>query len=158
MQTIFWSGGIKGCRMLVKGILLGSFLVICLAGGSFAQNQNLKAQRAQEAYKQAVKMMKQGKSREAIPLLEGALRELPDNNHLKADYVSAMVWSGYYRRAIKYYESHSANLRKIKYLSRNIAKAYFELKDYKKALAFYEKAFAANRSDQEAFKGIIYTS
>jgi len=158
MQTNSWSWRIKACRILASVILLGSILVISLSDCSYAQNRNSMIQKAQEDYSRAVSLMKQGKSREALPLLESALRELPDNDFLKADYTTALVWSGSYAQAIKYYESHKARLEKIKYLPRNLAKAYFELKDYKKALAFYEKAFSYNNADEEAFKGIIYTS
>lgn len=158
MQTSSWSWRIKACLILAWVIVLGSSLVIFLSDHSFAQDRNAKVRKAQEDYSRAVIMMKQGKSREALPLLESALRELPDNDHLKADYTTALVWSGSYAQAIKYYESHKARLEKIKYLPRNLAKAYFELKDYKKALAFYEKAFSFNNADEEAFKGIIYTS
>jgi biofilm PGA synthesis protein PgaA len=158
MQTRSWLWGMKACRVLIRVVLLGSFLFFGFSDYSWAQDRNPALRKAQADYIRAVSLMKQGKSREALPLLQSALREMPENSHLQADYITALVWSGSYAQAVKYYESHRAGLEKVKYLPRNVAKAYFELKDYKKALALYEKGFAYNHSDEEAFKGIIYTS
>ncbi len=111
-----------------------------------------------EEYRQALTLIRAGKNQEALPLMEQALRQLPDNMNLKADYLCCLVWAGLYRRAVDYYNRYEKDLQNIKYLPRNIAKAFYEERDFRQAQKLYALAWSYDKKDTEAFKGLIYAS
>jgi biofilm PGA synthesis protein PgaA len=115
------------------------------------------AAQAKADYQEALKLVQAGRNDEAIPLLERALTALPDDRHLQADYALCLVWTGAYQKAVEFYGAREKDLRQIRYIPRHIAKAYYELREYAKALELYRLGLSYDRSDDEAFKGIVYT-
>jgi len=115
------------------------------------------AARGQELYSQGLELIRAGKNREAVPLLEQALPLLPGNRHVMADYTANLVWTGDYQRAIAYYTAHLDALHDIPYLQKHIAKAFYEQRDFLRAREHYERAWQADPRDAEAFKGLIYS-
>ena len=111
----------------------------------------------QEKYEQGLSLLRAGQAREAIPLLEEALKFIQDNPYLKADYLLALVFAGDYDRAIRYYRQHATELAAVRYVPRNIAKAFYETRDFAQARIFYEKAFALDPADGEAYKGLVFS-
>lgn len=108
-------------------------------------------------YNSAVGFIRQGKYREAIPFLEKAFKKYPENDFIKADYLLCLVWSGLYKKAVDFYLMHEERLKPIKYIHRNIAKAFYEQGNYVKAKELYEHAILNDPSDGEALKGLIYS-
>lgn len=135
-------------------LLITAMLVFLTLNEGFPQDQTALAGRQHD---QARELIKKGRVSEAIPLLEKALKETPENKKLMADYVSTLVWNGDYSKAVQYYSARERDLREITYLPRNIAKAFYELRDFRKARALYERAYQYDKHDAEAFKGLIYT-
>ncbi|HOW99470.1 MAG TPA: tetratricopeptide repeat protein, partial [Deltaproteobacteria bacterium] len=115
------------------------------------------AVQAREDYREALQRIQAGRNDEAIPLLERALKALPDDRHLQADYSLCLVWTGSYQKAVEFYGTREKDLRQIRYLPRHMAKAYYELKEYPKALELYRLGLFYDRADEEAFKGAVYT-
>ena len=115
------------------------------------------AAQAKADYQEALKLIQAGRNDEAIPLLERALKELPDDRHLQADYALCLVWTGAYQKAVEFYGAREKDLRQIRYIPRHIAKAYYELREYAKALELYRLGLSYDPKDDEAFKGIVYT-
>jgi biofilm PGA synthesis protein PgaA len=111
---------------------------------------------AEERYRRALDLLKQDRIAEALPLLEAAWRTYPDNTHMLADYLSALVWLGLYDKAINIYALHKRDLKGVNYLYRNIAKAFYETRDYRQAQTLYAHAFSFDLSDAEALKGIVF--
>jgi biofilm PGA synthesis protein PgaA len=111
----------------------------------------------QHLYDQGLSLLRAGKSREAMPLLERAAILLPGNRRVMADYVLALVWAGEYRRAVNYYRSREPDLREIGYLHKNIAKAFYELRDFARAQEFYAKGWQVDPGDEEALKGLVFS-
>jgi len=108
-------------------------------------------------YDQALQHIRAGQNQEALPLLRRALAVLQDNVHLKADYLVCLVWTGAYRQAVDYYRRHETELQQVRYVSRNIAKAFYEERKFAQARTLYARALTYDPSDAEAFKGLIYS-
>ena len=115
------------------------------------------AVQAREDYREALERIREGRNGEALPLLEKALQALPGDRHLQADYALCLVWTGVYQKAVEFYAPRGTELRQIRYLPRHMAKAYYELREYPKALELYRLGLSYDRADEEAFKGVVYT-
>ncbi len=115
------------------------------------------AAQAKADYQEALKLIQAGRNDDAIPLLERALKALPDDRHLQADYALCLVWTGAYQKAVEFFGARDKDLRQIRYLPRHMGRAYYELREYPRALEMYRLGLSYDRSDDEAFKGIVYT-
>ncbi|HPC74779.1 MAG TPA: tetratricopeptide repeat protein, partial [Syntrophales bacterium] len=115
------------------------------------------AVQAREDYREALQRIRDGRNDEALPLLERALKALPDDRHLQADYALCLVWTGAYQKAVEFYAPREKDLREIRYLPRHMARAYYELREYPKALELYRLGLSYDPKDEEAFKGAVYT-
>jgi len=115
------------------------------------------ADQAKADYQEALKLIQAGRNDEAIPLLERALKALPDDRHLQGDYALCLVWTGAYQKAVVFFGAREKDLRQIRYLPRHMGKAYYELREYPKALEMYRLGLSYDPKDDEAFKGIVYT-
>ena len=135
-------------------VALGSTAAITMAS---AQEKGHQAIEGQKIYDQGLALLRAGKNREALPLLFQATLLFPDNRRVMADYVTALVWAGEYQRAAAYYRGREQDLRDVGYLHRNIAKAFYEVRDFERARELYAQAWEADPRDQEAFKGLIYS-
>jgi len=115
------------------------------------------AVQAREDYREALRKIQAGRNDEALPLLERALKVLPDDRHLQADYALCLVWTGAYRKATDFFAPRKTELRQIRYLPRHMARAYYELREYPKALELYRLGLSYDPGDEEAFKGVVFT-
>lgn len=113
---------------------------------------------AREDYEEALRLIHAGKNEEALPLLERALGAMPEDRRLQADYALCLAWAGAYQRAVEFYGPREADLRQLPYVPRNMAKAYYELRDYPKALELYRLGWSYDPKDGEAFKGVVFAS
>jgi biofilm PGA synthesis protein PgaA len=137
-----------------RGLLL--FLLFWVASGVVwaAAPENPPGR---QVYSQGLKLLKAGKTRQALPLLQRAATLLPEDRYVLADYVTALVWAGEYRQAVTYYRGHKLALRDVGYLHKNIAQAFYELRDFAQARELYARGWEADPRDAEAFKGLIYS-
>lgn len=108
-------------------------------------------------YQEALKRIKTGRNDEALPLLERALNSLPDDRHLLADYVLCLSWTGSQQKAVELYQLHEKELRAIPYLPRHVARAYYDLWEYRQALELYRLGWFYDPKDEEALKGIVFS-
>jgi tetratricopeptide (TPR) repeat protein len=108
-------------------------------------------------YEEALRLIKSGRNSEALPLLEQSLKKTPDNLHLQADYLLCLVWTGAYAQAVEFSRDKETDLIKLSYVPRNMAKAYYELRDYPKALELYRLGWSIDRKDEESFKGVVFS-
>ncbi len=115
------------------------------------------AAQAREDYQEALKRIQAGRNDEALVLLERALKVLPDDRHLQADYALCLVWTESYQKAVDFYGAREKDLRQIRYIPRHMGKAYYELREYPKALELYRLGLSYDPTDDEAFKGIVFT-
>jgi biofilm PGA synthesis protein PgaA len=83
---------------------------------------------------------------------------MPEDLKLRADYILCLVWTDNHRKAADEYLAHEKELQKIPYLSRHVAKAFYELRDFSRARELYRTAWSRDRKDEEAFKGFVYSS
>ncbi|MGQ9695621.1 MAG: tetratricopeptide repeat protein [Thermodesulfobacteriota bacterium] len=109
------------------------------------------------SYQKAITFIKAGQYRQALPFLEKALQETPEDLFLKGDYLLCLIWTEAYEKAVQFYIPNEKELLKLKYIPKHIARAFMELKEYAKARALYEKAWEFDRTDQEALKGLIFS-
>ena len=65
-------------------------------------------------------------------------------------YSAALVWLGQYNKAIGRQDGG------VNDLGPNMAKAFYETKDFRQAQTLYGQAFAFDQSDAEALKGLIF--
>lgn len=115
------------------------------------------AVQAKADYQEALKRIQAGRNDEAIPLLERALKALPDDRHLLADYILCLSWTGAQRKAVDLYERYEKDLRAIPYVPRHVARAYYDLWEYPKALDLYRLGWSYDPKDEEAFKGVVFS-
>lgn len=138
--------------------------IVCLALVNYAypatspQSTVAREDDREAGYRRALELIKQGKSSEALPLLEAAWQKNPNNRHILADYLVTLIWLHQYDKAIKIYSAHKDLVKDVKYLYRNLGQAYYETRDYRQAQAFYLQAFSVDHSDAEALKGLIFSS
>ena len=90
---------------------LGAFLVF-LGADALNSAAAQETSQGQQLYDQGLRLLKAGNSQQALPLLQKATILLPDNRHVMADYVVALVWAGEYRRAVDYYRGQEQNFGK----------------------------------------------
>ncbi|MGC8809584.1 MAG: tetratricopeptide repeat protein, partial [bacterium] len=109
------------------------------------------------SYQKAIPLIKAGQYRQALPLLEKGLKETPQDLFLKGDYLLCLIWTEDYEKAVHFYNQNEKELLKLKYIPKNIARAFLELKDYARAKVLYEKAWEIDPTDQEALKGLIFS-
>jgi len=107
-------------------------------------------------YLRATELIKKEKYGEALPYLKIALKKNPRHVFIKADYTVCLVWTGAKKEAVDFFLKHKKELQKLNYVSRNIARAFYDLGHYKEAKQLYERTLSANPYDNEAFKGVIY--
>src|SRR5512137_315102 len=146
-----------GIAALVLALAFALLPIPVLASPPESNGPTDPAAQAKSDYQEALKLIQAGRNDEAIPLLERALKALPDDRHLQADYALCLVWTGAYQKAVEFYGAREKDLRQIRYIPRHIAKAYYELREYPKALELYRLGLSYDPKDDEAFKGIVYT-
>lgn len=146
-----------GLAALVITLVLVTLPFPVFAASSESAPSTDPAVQAREHYREALQRIQAGRNDEAIPLLEKALRVLPEDRHLQADYALCLVWTGAYQKAVEFYAPREKDLRQIRYLPRHMARAYYEMREYPKALELYRLGLSYDRSDDEAFRGVVYT-
>ena len=114
--------------------------------------------RSEDGYRRALDLIRQNKNSEALPLLETAWRHNPNNPHMLADYLVTLVWLRQYGKAIKIYTAHRHRVKGVRYLYRNMAKAFYETENYRQAQPLYVQAFSFDHADAEALKGVVFSS
>ncbi len=108
-----------------------------------------------EAYATATSFIKQAHYEEALPYLEKALQQ-PDHLFIKADYAVCLAWTGAYQQAADFFGRHEQELKNLTYVTRSVARSFYELGNVEKALDLYQQSLASNPADGEAFKGVMY--
>ena len=72
--------------------------IVCLALVNYAypatspQSTVAREDDREAGYRRALELIKQGKSSEALPLLEAAWQKNPNNRHILADYLVTLIW------------------------------------------------------------------
>ena len=100
-------------------------------------------------------LIKEGKYKEALSLLSPFISEPMKHPIIVSDYLAIMVWDGRYDDAIRMYENLPYSFPRRAYLMRNIAKAYYEKKEFIKAFSLYQATLKETPLDEEAQKGLV---
>ncbi len=108
-----------------------------------------------DALNQSREMITQGKYSEALSVLSPYISEPGKYPHAVTDYISILVWDGRPDEAINKYENLPPTFPSPGYMLRNVAKAYYDKKEYSKAYSLYYSALEQAPSDEEAQKGIV---
>jgi biofilm PGA synthesis protein PgaA len=146
-------------RLMVWSLVINFFTCFAALSSAYPAGKPARsAIRGEEGYQRALALIKQGKNSEALPLLETTWRHNPHNPFVLADYLGNLVWLRQYDKAIKIYAAHRNRVQGVRYLYRNMAKAYYETENYRQAQPLYVKAFSFDNSDAEALKGAIFSS
>lgn len=103
----------------------------------------------------AKELIKDGKYKEALSLLSFFTSEPMKYPTVFSDYLVIHVWDGRYEDAISMYESLPSSFPRRAYLLRNMAKAYYEKKEFLKAFLLYQTALEETPLDEEAQKGLV---
>lgn len=144
--------------VLAVALLFNSFPILALENPSEPSAPVDAVAQAKADHEEAAKRIRAGRNEEALPLLERALATIPNDRYLQADYALCLVWTGAFQRAVEFYGPREAALRQLSYVPRNMAKAYYELRDYPKAMELYRLGLSYDPGDGESFKGVIFTS
>jgi biofilm PGA synthesis protein PgaA len=150
-------------RLVVLPLVINFFACLALVNyacpaGTHPQPKAVKEVDGEAGYRRALELIKQGKNSEALPLLEAAWRQHPDNRRILADYLNTLIWLHRYDKAIKIYSAHKYLVKDVKYLYRNLGQAFYATGDWRQAQYFYLQAFSIDHSDAEALKGVIFSS
>lgn len=144
-------------RAVLILLVISCFLGLHPSAVQASTDSDTRAQ-ARRDYDQALLLVREGKNQEALPLFERALAATPENPKLRADYVLCLVWTDHHRKAVDEYLAHEKDLRVIPYVHRHVARAFYELRDFSRARELYGEAWSLDRSDEEAFKGVVLSS
>ncbi|MBI4683461.1 MAG: tetratricopeptide repeat protein [Nitrospirae bacterium] len=151
---------------LVAMILAAAFLWIpSLAAGTDkafddkssgqADKNNKTALSLSDALIRSRELISQGKYGEALSVLAPYISDPVKYPHAVSDYISILVWDGRPDDAINKYEKLPPEFPGPAYLLRNVAKAYYDKKEYSRAFKLYHAAYEQAPSDEEAQKGIV---
>jgi biofilm PGA synthesis protein PgaA len=110
---------------------------------------------AETSLERARELIKESKYKEALSLLSPFISEPMEHPVIVSDYLAILVWNGMYDDAIKMYENLPLSFPRRAYLMRNIAKAYYEKKEFTKAFSLYQAALEETPLDEEAQKGLV---
>ena len=100
-------------------------------------------------------LIREGKYREALAVLFPFISDPVKYPDAVSDYISILVWEGRHDEAISIYEKLPQAFPRTGYLLRNIAKAYYDKKEYSKSYSLYHAAHEQSPSDGESEKGIV---
>ena len=146
-----------GIAALVLALAFALLPIPVLASPPESNGPMDPATQAKADYQEALKRIQAGRNDEALPLLERALKALPDDRHLLADYILCLSWTGQQQKAVNLFKRHETELRAIPYVPRHVARAYYDLWEYPQALDLYRLGWSYDRSDEEAFKGVVFS-
>jgi biofilm PGA synthesis protein PgaA len=105
----------------------------------------------------AKELINEGKYKDALSLLAPFITDPMKHPTIFSDYLAILVWDGRYDDAIGLYEHLPPSFPRRAYLMRNIAKAYYEKKNYPEAFSLYDAVLKESPSDEEAQKGFVFT-
>ena len=146
-----------GIAALVLALAFALLPIPVLASPPESNGPMDPAAQAKADYQEALKLIQAGRNDEALPLLERALKALPDDRHLQADYILCLIWTGQQQKAVDLFKRHETELRAIPYVPRHVARAYYDLWEYPQALDLYRLGWSYDPKDEEAFKGVVFS-
>jgi len=121
------------CRLVILPLVINFFACFTSVNYAYPAGQSAQAglveDKGEEGYRRALDLIKQGKNAEALPLLETAWRLHPNKSGMLADYLDTLVWLHQYDKAIKIYAAQKNKLQGVKFLYRNMGKAFYETGD-----------------------------
>ena len=112
-------------RLMVWSLVINFFTCFAVVSYAYPAGKSARSEidsedTGEEGYRRALDLIKQGKNSEALPLLETAWRDNPNNPRMLADYLATLVWLRQYDKAIKIYAAHKNLVKDAKYLYRNM--------------------------------------
>lgn len=110
---------------------------------------------AETSLERTKELIKESKYKEALSLLSPFISKPMEYPIIVSDYLAILVWYGRYDDAISLYENLPSSFPRRAYLMRNIAKAYYEKKEFVKAFSLYQAALEETPLDEEAQKGLV---
>jgi len=120
------------------------------------EKRDLLSASYQDTLEKAREKTNSGDNREALSLLEPFLADPAQYPVAVSDYIVILVWEERFDEAISKYESLPPSFVKKPYLVRNAAKAYYEKKEFSRALTLYKGLLDQTPSDEEVQKGVVY--
>jgi len=129
--------------------------IYSIQSGSFIYPEN--ANDPETTLARARELIKEGKYKEAISLLSPFISEPMKYPTIYSDYLAILVWDGRYDEAIVMYENLPPSFPRRPYLLRNMAKAYYEKRQFLNALSLYQSALENIPLDEEVQKGVVLT-
>lgn len=140
-------------------LLLTAFYLLLSVASLTAGERNILS--APARYPDVIQKVKQltekGNNREALELLSPFISEPAKYPVAVSDYISILVWESRFSEAITLYEGLPHSFLKRPYLSRNAAKAYYEMKEFQKAFFIYKDLLEQIPLDEEVHKGVVYS-
>ncbi len=108
-----------------------------------------------DALKKSKEMIDKGNYGEALSLLFPFTSEPIRYPTAVSDYIVILTWDGRLDESISMYEKLPSSFSRPGYLSRNMAKAYYDKKNFLKAASLYKTTLKKSLSDEEARKGLV---
>jgi biofilm PGA synthesis protein PgaA len=100
-------------------------------------------------------LVDEGNYNKALVLLSPYISEPLRYPRATSDYIVILVWAGRGDEAIRMFESLPPSFPRRAYLLRNVAKAYFDRREFTKAFLLYQSVIEKTPSDIEAQKGLV---
>jgi predicted Zn-dependent protease len=142
----------KAALFLIVAAVLSSAAVPLKA----EEKKNLISSRYSDVLLKAQEKTREGNNKEALSLLEPFISDPEKYPVAISDYIVILVWEERFNEAINIYESLPPLFVKRPYVVRNAAKAYYEKREFSKALSLYQRLLDQTPSDSEVQKGVIY--
>jgi len=138
-------------------LLLIAYMLMPVASLKAGERNILSAHAQYPDVMQKVKeLTEKGDNREAIRILSPFISDPEKYPAAVSDYISILVWEGRYDEAVRMYKGLPSSFPRRAYLLRNIAKAYYEKKNYLSAFSLYKRSLEQMPQDGEVQKGVVY--
>ena len=103
----------------------------------------------------AKELVKAGNYKEALSIISPFISQKMRYPAIYSDYLVILIWVGRIDEATRLFKALPKSFPKRPYLLRNMAKAYYDKKEFLKAASLYQDVIKQTPFDEEAQKGLV---
>lgn len=141
--------------LLLKAYVIDKRIVRRHSRKSPTEKEAISHNDTEAVFAKVRELIKEGNNKDALILLLPFISEPMKYPEAVSDYLVILVWEGRLDDAINMYENLPAQFPQRPYLIRNMAKAYYDRKEFEKAASLYNTVIEKMPSDEEAKKGLV---
>ncbi len=140
---------------LLKAYIIDKRIVRRHSRKSLPRKEAISDNDTEAVFAKVRELIKEGNNKDALTLLLPFISGPMKYPEAVSDYLVILVWEGRLDDAVNMYENLPAQFPRRPYLLRNMAKAYYDRKEFEKAASLYNTVIKKMPSDEEAKKGLV---